>query len=224
MYIQITTRCNMTCAHCCMSATHQGEDMSRETFLQALTLAMEIGDIVTLGGGEPTAHKEFLPFLEKTVQMCGRYRTDIPPLVITNGKLKTKVNKMLDMVERGAFLSVDMSMDDYHDPVHHDIEWRFRDLSERLPHSQGGGVGIRTVNSLGPWGRAADPARGLTINPALADSCMCDDLFVSPDGTVWACGCKEEKLGHLNSLDSEALWMHDRSREGRLTTPKYLLY
>ncbi len=33
MYIQITTRCNMFCEHCCMNATADGDDMNIETDL-----------------------------------------------------------------------------------------------------------------------------------------------------------------------------------------------
>ena len=55
MYIQITTRCNMECEHCCMSATAKGEDMSIGTFKNAL----EYDEYITIGGGEPTLHPKF---------------------------------------------------------------------------------------------------------------------------------------------------------------------
>ena len=41
MYIQISTKCNMSCSHCCMKATANGEDMTPETFRAAVKISME---------------------------------------------------------------------------------------------------------------------------------------------------------------------------------------
>ena len=49
MYIQITTRCNMTCEHCCYACTNEGIDMSLVTFKAALELSE--ASYVSIGGG-----------------------------------------------------------------------------------------------------------------------------------------------------------------------------
>ncbi len=68
MYIQITTRCNMSCEHCCYSCTHEGEDMSLETFRNCLGF----DEYNTLGGGEPTIHPLFWQFLGRICAMGHR--------------------------------------------------------------------------------------------------------------------------------------------------------
>ena len=50
MYIQITTRCNMSCAHCGMNCTQEGEDMTMETLKKVLNLGLS--DSYIIGGVE----------------------------------------------------------------------------------------------------------------------------------------------------------------------------
>lgn len=66
LYIQITNRCNMTCAHCCFACTSRGKDMSVEDFHAAIQLAKEQAQHVTIGG-EPTLHPRFKEFLMHAV-------------------------------------------------------------------------------------------------------------------------------------------------------------
>lgn len=54
MYLQITTRCNMHCDHCCYRCEETGEDMSLEIFEKALSYDDETA---TIGGGEPTVRE-----------------------------------------------------------------------------------------------------------------------------------------------------------------------
>jgi len=89
MYIQITTRCNMHCAHCGMSCTAQGEDMSLQTFRQALEYSE---DTVAIGGGEPTIHPLFWQKMTETALA------------------------LAGLAKRGI-IGCDLSQDDYHEPV-----------------------------------------------------------------------------------------------------------
>ena len=215
MYLQIVTRCNMTCAHCCFAATGKGDTMTRETYMAALQLAMRYGDYVTLGGGEPTVHKEFFEYLDKAIEFYLAGSFDLPPLVITNGKLKTKAHKLLDYVEDEKPLYVELSQDEWHDPIDPLVVQRFRRhqaAKDRARYSFGsgirddGGAGIRTVGSIVAVGRAADPARGIQTNPDF--KCCCEDVLCDPNGVLWSCGCKHTKIGSV--FDPNALDGYDR--------------
>lgn len=73
MYLQLTNRCNMSCAHCCMNsgprAHKKDQDMSHEIFLAAANLAIDYGHHITIGGGEPLLHDHFFDFLDEVIQL-----------------------------------------------------------------------------------------------------------------------------------------------------------
>jgi len=60
--VQIDERCNLTCAHCFVSATRQGQSMPYDSIVTTLIprLAQCRVERVTLTGGEPTIHPRFL--------------------------------------------------------------------------------------------------------------------------------------------------------------------
>lgn len=203
----------MLCPHCCFAATNKGVDMTHEVFIRALQAASKWDGIVTLGGGEPTCNKHFLVFLEKAIEFYDRGQLELPPLVITNGKLKTKAHKMLDWIDQERSFSVELSQDPWHDPIDHNVVRRFESYTKevkeywsdhRSTHNESS-VGIRTARVLGPWGRAADPARGLPMNSKMGE-CVCDDMFFDPDGTIWSCGCKHTKIGNVFDTDLDLSW------------------
>jgi len=208
MYLQLTTKCNMTCAHCCFSANNKGDNMSRYTFATALSLAERISGMVTLGGGEPTVHPEFFEYLDRAIDYYDRGRLELAPLVVTNGKLVSKARKLLQYVEEERGVWVDLSLDDYHDPIRPEIEMAFRRYHEARMRDRYGirrnagdrGAGIRTAKVLVPVGRAADKARGLPVDDTL--SCCCEDMLVDPLGNVFSCGCKTHLLGNIFEDDS----------------------
>ena len=67
MYIQITTRCNMSCLHCCYGCNDKdGEDMPVETFELIMEkwgekICKTDGRNIILGGGEPTGGPDNSP-------------------------------------------------------------------------------------------------------------------------------------------------------------------
>ena len=206
-YVQITTRCNMTCPHCCFNCTRKGEDMDLNVFERVLDIISERGDLITIGGGEPTVHKDFFKFLNIAIDW---YNTDLiqePPLVITNGKLKGKTHKLLDMIEDECHedFYIELSQDEWHDPIDETVVSRWKRVAKY--HEK---VDIRTVRKLTPVGRAGEPERGLDYlwND---EKCACDDLFFAPDGSVYSCGCKHTKLGDVWNLSSRVLQEYDIS-------------
>lgn len=207
MYLQISSKCNMTCAHCCFAATNRGVNMDRYTFITALDMAADMGELITIGGGEPTVHPEFFVFLDKAMEYYDRGRIEMPPLVVTNGKLTGKARKLLQYVEEERPVYVDLSQDEYHDPIHPDIVAAFQAHQRRNEQirrgygysgqvrSDGRGAGIRTVTEIRPVGRAAEAARGIITSKVM--ECCCEDPLVSPEGLIYSCGCKTHLLGSV---------------------------
>ena len=112
-YIQITTRCNMKCAHCCFDCTEQGEDMDEYTFKKCLA-KIETNKI-TIGGGEPTLHSYLFYFMQYALENGFNIG------ITTNGKKTREAIALLEFAEENkervtAMLSVDMfheKIDDY---------------------------------------------------------------------------------------------------------------
>lgn len=105
MIINITQHCTLRCPHCMQNAgPERSEMMSRDTFIQALRFAKNIGSkVVMLSGGEPTSHPEFFDFLELLINS-----DFISVAVLSNGTFirdHTFTEKFAQMVsKRDGFL------------------------------------------------------------------------------------------------------------------------
>ena len=175
MYIQITTRCQMHCAHCCMSATSKGKDMSFETFKAAV--AYEEGGYVSLGGGEPTLHPQFEKFLFYAIGKCESV------WLATNGGITDTALVLAKMAQNGI-IAVDLSLDPWHDAIDPKVVEAF---TRTVDHAPDDARDIRRVSgNVIRQGRAA--RRSFNWEEA-RDGCVCEDFFVKPDGTVRQCGC-----------------------------------
>jgi len=175
MYIQITTRCNMHCEHCCYSCGKRGHDMSAETYAAALAYGDEY---LSIGGGEPTLHPLFWQFLGQAIAAAETV------WLATNGS-QTEIALALAKLARKGVIGCALSQDCYHD----EIDDRVVDAFTREP---------RPYDYIGR-GDAADgrEIRDVTGKEIKAgrcrhgsDDCPCSDLIVKPDGRVFACGCK----------------------------------
>jgi MoaA/NifB/PqqE/SkfB family radical SAM enzyme len=182
MYIQITTRCNMSCAHCGMNCTNKGEDMSVKTYKNALTHCD--GEYITIGGGEPTIHPKFWELIGLTL---GSSIEDC--FIITNGKKTKTALSLARMAERGV-LGCELSQDDFHEEINSRVVRAFeknekRDYTDRR--------GIRNTTQY------REPINSGRCDWGI-DACICDDLFVMPNGDVRACGCIDAPiLGNVNT-------------------------
>lgn len=216
MYIQITTRCGMKCAHCCFAATTKGEAMERNIFMDALTLASRYGEAITIGGGEPTSHPQFFQFLDKAIELhhAGMFEGEI--FMVTNGQSARKAHKLLDMIEEDdAPIMVELSQDEYHDPIDPTVVQRFRHHQRRREgwsHFRGDypKAGIRTVRSIVPVGRALTSG----LSTRYAPKCACEDILIDPKGRVWSCGCKTHQLGWVWERDVLEGYDHEYAHEG----------
>ena len=199
MYVQITTKCNMSCAHCCFAATRKGEHMPLNIFQKALQVAVNRGDHLTIGGGEPTMHPQFFKYLELAREELRRGNFEIAPFVVTNGK-NAKVNKMMDMLEQELewnqnTFSMALSQDEWHDTIERGKVARALRLKDRTHHAQTGAMEIRSVKVISPVGRGRHSRFDGMRN--VWGECACETPLVDPQGIVWACGCKKKKLGTI---------------------------
>ena len=190
MYLQITTRCNMKCAHCCYSCTEKGQDMSRDIAFKALKYAENMGDAITIGGGEPTVHPLFWDILGLSLV---HVTDDMNVHVITNGKNSKDAIKLASLAKRGV-IGAEVSQDRWHEPISDEVYEAFtkdkRDYIYNNDHRPPDMRGVRSVKTICKQGR------GRNIAGAKVE-CCCDDLVVDPEGKLFACGCKREQFGTI---------------------------
>jgi hypothetical protein len=215
MYIQMTTKCNMKCAHCCFAATRAGKHMSNEVFMAALNLAKAYGETITLGGGEPTMHPQFhrLYMSAREMSINGDFECGVH--MVTNGLFRGKVMRIVRLIENDhkqgidSKLQVELSQDRWHEPIDMEVVHTFmkyqaqKDRAGYYTPYNGPQLGTRTVKTISPVGRGKHQQfEGMRAN--LKNPCACEMPLVDPDGIVWTCGCKRTQLGsvfEMNVLD-----------------------
>lgn len=193
-YIQITSVCNMSCSHCCMSCgkNYKGQHMSESTYLKALEFTSETSSYIVIGGGEPTLHPHFKDFLLAAIKHEQQHETGVNPFVVTNGS-KFEISMWLanncgehnyetheeflhenwgiSYSENGYFDAV-LSQDIYHDPVDQQVVDAFK---------RSDGEGIRNVsNNIFLAGHAINGDE---------NCCACSIHQIKPDGKIFLCGC-----------------------------------
>lgn len=190
VYICLTSRCNMKCRHCCVSAGPVGEDMTESTFEQCISFAEAIAArtgrpiTVVLGGGEPSVHPRFREFLESIEDRAYNRRQIEQVRVITNGKRVSDALFLLEMAKRSSVLCAGLSLDEYHEPIDSAVICAW--LAAARDHDN---IESESGKIISNHGRARD-------NGLLAfDYCCCPGPSIEPDGTIYGCGCRTERLG-----------------------------
>lgn len=184
MYLQITTRCNMSCEHCCMNCYSDGDDISIETVKNALDIFE--GHIITIGGGEPTIHPKFWEIFG---EVMSREHWEMPPYIVTNGSMTTIAKALANMAKAGV-IGAALSQDAYHDPIDYEVVKAFT-KGESLFRGDNDCRDIRDVT-------------GNEINAGRCDfgeegDCPCNDFIIQPDGSVKFCGCDDAPIiGNVN--------------------------
>lgn len=189
-YIQITTRCNMTCDHCCYSCIEEGIDMAPEVFTAALNFTDESP---ALGGGEPTIHPNFWDFLWEAIDHADEY-ADGHVWLATNGS-QTKIAKRLAIMAKSGYIGCALSQDPWHDPIDYEVVQAFTRGKKPLypgilsPADDHDYREIRTSEKPLEQGRAAE-----TGVASGGDGCACPTLFVTPTGDIKMCGCLDSPV------------------------------
>ena len=199
MYIQITTRCNMTCAHCCFSCTNKGVDMTFDNFKKAIQIAKEHDQMITIGGGEPTIHPEFERMLMHAVwELASVSVSNGNPAVglVTNGSMTDTAINLARLAESGVIWAR-VSKDPYHDPIDPKVfkaferprrEYGTPSFRDERDHRDIGGANglIQRSGRAKSWG-----------DRSMKDGC-CGGLFVHPTGKLYPCDCRVKPIGTLD--------------------------
>lgn len=159
-----------------MACTSKGQNMSLETFKQALTHVDEDGGL-SLGGGEPTLHPLFWDFLGLAI--CKNNNV----WMATNGKITKIALRLAEMAENGI-VCVELSQDQWHEKIDSCVVQAFtkNKILDPIWKHKNDKREIRRI-----------PERNL-IKSGRCDhgkiACMCEgDAFIKPDGKVYQCGC-----------------------------------
>lgn len=164
--------------------------MSREIFVLACQLAEPMGMSIDIGGGEPTLHPLFWDF----IGIALRYKGGFIVSTATNGK-RTDHALALARIAELKVLQVDLSLDEYHEPIDCEVVKAFEKPSGTM-WTYDDFRGIRDVTHGGtmepaPFGRAASWASSKDLR------CPGNDLAVAPDGKIYACGCRTVTYGTI---------------------------
>jgi len=185
--------------------------MSREVFEKAVKLNAEHDDCLTFGGGEPTLHPDFWDFMATALASS----TDMPPYIVTNGKI-TKTALALAKLAKSGAIGAALSQDEWHDSIDPEVIQAFN----------------RPLHSYGRYGDDANDCReirnvsGGITNQGRAkrngigdlDHCVCDCIVVEPDGRLWECGCRKVSFGTVFAPAIPDLYWEDHSKCSRKAT------
>jgi len=195
MYIQITDHCNMMCSHCCYSCGPRKKNfMSLSMFEAALDF---IGDeTLSIGGGEPTLHPQFWAMIGISLG------TKDFVWLATNGS-QTKTALRLAYMASNGVLGCDLSIDHCHAPIDKEVVEAFMPDARFIKDNDMRGV--RTVHYT-----VKKAGRAIKTQTWMEEGCVCEDIFVDPNGNIWSCGCKRLLLGHVLSGWNTAGERHNR--------------
>jgi len=179
----------MTCEHCAMNCTAQGEDMSWETFKRAIEMS---GGYFTIGGGEPTLHPKFEKFLLHAIANAD----DQGMFIVTNGSITDRAMVLAKLAKAGV-IGAALSQDPWHDPIDDKVVEAFtrdQNAARYGPDSHKYANDCREIRDVSHRvlrrGRAATDEFKYGEGYETHDQCACEgDPCVTPNGDVKQCGC-----------------------------------
>ena len=181
MYVKITDKCNMHCAHCCVSATMRGKHMKMPVWKQTIEFLREYGEeYISIGGGEPTLHPKFWHILIDAMTLPG---TNV--WLATNGSQTETALKLAGLARKGV-ISCALSLDKWHDPIDPEVESAFQE-GKKPGYSYNGNPNdlreIRTVTRIMRVGRAKKLHN-------TEEGCACEDFVIETNGDIKYCQCE----------------------------------
>jgi len=194
LYLQLTEKCNMSCAHCCFAATGKGTFMTESVFNKSLDIAKSYGGGITMGGGEPTLHPKILDWVMDAAlaTLDASMEQECPVvLVVTNGK-KTETALKLAKLGHLGVICAELSQDPWHDEIDEKVVSEFTRYNKHRWERKRGNSGIRNVE-----GGIKGQGRALENGLGDVSGCACEALFVKPNGDFYPCGCAKTKLGNI---------------------------
>ena len=185
MYVKLTDKCNMRCAHCGMSATNRGKDMDKKTFIAACKLSQDRGSGIFLGGGEPTIHPEFWELLGLALKYHSDLAEDFRVGVVTNGKKAEDAIALARLAKTGIIMAC-LSQDQWHDPIDVRVVKAFT-RAVPVDYTRTNDNDFREIRTVRPKNVIA-VGRGRNI-PYAREGCVCPELIVNPYGEIRHCAC-----------------------------------
>ena len=114
IHIEIANACNERCVHCYIPHKYKTDIMDSTLFYRIIEEGRKMNIIhVTLSGGEPLLHKDFISFLKKCREL------DLSVNVLSNLTLLT--DQMIDEMKKNPLLSVQTSIYAMKPDVHDNI-------------------------------------------------------------------------------------------------------
>ena len=204
MYVKITNRCNLRCAHCAYSCTIEGQDMTMTTFENTCHFynSLLVKDAMVLGGGEPTLNHLFPHF----VRRCKRH--NIFPQLTMNGVDEHRTMRIARLFDAGFIEGAMLGYTPLHRAEHRRLGIRYSEkVLERFENTEDKmkgdsfiwGHGLLTGN-LNPV-VISKVGRARTLKNA-TEECLADDMLIEPNGIIRACLCPNgQVIGNVNDLD-----------------------
>lgn len=123
LILEVTRRCNMSCAHC-LRGDAQALNMSKEIIDKVLDSVESIGSVL-FTGGEPSLNLEAIRYFFTKAEELEKLPYSF--YIVTNGKekqeaLAIELLKWYPKMEEKDMCGVALSLDDYHDPLYDDPE------------------------------------------------------------------------------------------------------
>ena len=220
MYLQITTKCNMKCDHCCYSCGKWGKHGEYETIIDAIAFIRNWNDeTISIGGGEPTLHPRFFDILKYCLE-------DFDSVwMATNGsKTKTmfRLANIIDQCDWESFDSEDYCIcetqeekDNCHcepegliyqedkltvalsqDPFHNPIDQRIVDLWTRrsIVNNYNNHPHFEIRNTYTSTQGLSNSGRAKKNQLAYSNHCPCSSLLIKPNGKIKLCGCSNSPI------------------------------
>lgn len=173
----------MSCSHCGFACTTKGQNMTMKTYKLALSLAEDHGEIVSIGGGEPTVHPLFWEMLGLAIVNS---EEDMPLWIATNGKKTADALKLASLAKRGV-ISCELSQDVYHEPIDERVVKAFQTPPRNGYYRTNDYRGVRNTTQYN------DPIMAGRCDDG-KEMCICEDMFVTPNGVIHQCGCKNSPI------------------------------
>jgi hypothetical protein len=142
------------------------------------------------------------------LEAMGTCDEDLRVGIITNGGIKRRA-LILAQLTKAHVINAELSLDEYHDPIHPDVVKAFQKIGQSEWGS--GFMAVRDTSNNGqreplPHGRALDLLGYDEDDHPNEDGadCACPDWKIAPDGTVYQCGCADSPaIGHVSTgIDS----------------------
>lgn len=219
-YLQITTKCNMDCPHCCYSCTMRGKHMNWSTVVDAISFIRNNNEDeqITIGGGEPTLHPRFFDILKicledfdyvwmatngsqtKTmwrlaniINQCDYESFEREDYCSCDEDEENCYCEPHDLIYQENKLTVALSQDYFHSDINETMVDYWEKRARQHRHS---GFEIRNV-TINPDGIAAQ-GRAKSTGSGWGEHCVCPDFIIKPNGNIKLCGCeKSPKIGDI---------------------------